>query len=239
MNNSINVRTAIGLLVFSTLLVLCLASFAVYAASSNTVTIQTNSPSYSGGTQTIRFSGTVTPAPAVNGTYIGVAITAPDGSLVYANEYLVSLTSGAYNGSCITGPTFGAQGTYTIKVNYNGITASTDFQFGNATSTSSQSTSSTTVTITTSSTVSTSSSASSTSTSSTSTTSSSQISTTTSQSQQTTTTTSQQTQTTSSTTSSSTASRSSGSSSVLIVGAVVVVVAAVASAFALMMKRKK
>src|SRR5579872_6098010 len=113
---------------------LFLAPFAVFAAGS--VTITTDKASYS-GTETIHVSGTVTPAPTTSGTSVAVTITGPSGATVDANQFVVSTTNGAYNGTFVTGGpgyTAAGNGTYTIAANYNGATASALVQYGNSTS---------------------------------------------------------------------------------------------------------
>jgi hypothetical protein len=127
---------------------LFLAPLAVFAASS-TVTITTDKTFYPSGTNTINVSGTVTPAPGVSGTFVAVSISAPNGGgSVDANEFAVNSATGAYSGSFVTGgPTYAAQGIYTITANYNGGTASATFQYGNTTSSTSQTGGGTTTTI--------------------------------------------------------------------------------------------
>jgi len=127
---------------------LFLVPLATFAAAP-TVTITTDKTFYPSGTNTINVSGTVTPAPGVSGTYIAVSITAPNGGgSVDANEFAVNSATGAYSGTFVTGgPTYAAQGIYTITANYNGGTASATFQYGNSTTSSSQTGSGTTTTI--------------------------------------------------------------------------------------------
>jgi hypothetical protein len=99
-------------------------------ATTYSVTVATNAPSYTRG-ETVGVNGTVSPAPTNSGTYVGISILEPNGETADANEFPVSVGTGQYNGSFVTGgPTFSSNGTYTVDANYNGSTASTTFQYG-------------------------------------------------------------------------------------------------------------
>jgi len=80
-------------------------------AASSTVTLTTNQSYYAAGS-TITVTGTVSPAPTSSGTSVAVSITAPNGAIADANQFLVS-TAGTYSGTFVTGgPTY-VNGTYT------------------------------------------------------------------------------------------------------------------------------
>jgi len=214
-------------LLFAILSLICLTPLASHAASS-AVTIKTNQSSYPAGTETITVSGNVTPVPGQSGTFVAISITSPNGALTDANQFSVSPTTGAFNGTFTTGgPTYNVQGTYTIKAVYNNATASEIFQYGNTTTSSSSSQASGTATTTTVAVT---------------TTVVSQVQTTVTQAQATTVTQVQQQQTTvtSQVNYVTTVSASAGSSSTaLAVGAVGVVIAIIASVLAVMAMRRK
>jgi len=110
---------------------LFLAPLVVFAAGSATMTL--DKTTYFNG-NTIKVSGTVTPAPTTSGTSVAITITGPTGATVDANQFVVSTTNGNYNGTFVAGgPLYTKNGTYTVTANYNGATASQIFQFGNST----------------------------------------------------------------------------------------------------------
>jgi hypothetical protein len=126
---------------------LFLAPLAVFAAG--TVTITTDKSFYA-GTQTIHVSGIVTPAPTTSGTSVGITISGPNAATVDQNQFVVSTTNGAYNGTFVTGGplyTAAGNGTYTIAANYNGATSSAIFQYGNKTTTGGSGVSTTTTVV--------------------------------------------------------------------------------------------
>jgi len=128
---------------------LFLAPFAAFAASA--VTLTTDKTFYA-GTATINVSGTVTPAPGVNGTSVAITINGPTGapSPVDVNQFLVNGATGAYSGTFTTGgPNYKINGTYTLTANYGGGTASASFQYGNITTATSGTGTTTTVQVTT------------------------------------------------------------------------------------------
>src|SRR5579872_688795 len=224
-NRSKAARTTLLLLAIVSLL--CLTPLASHAASS-AVTIKTNQTSYSVGTEVIAVSGNVTPAPGVSGTYVAISVLSPNGALADANQFAVNSATGAFNGNFTTGgPTYSAQGAYTIKAVYNNASASQVFQYGNAsTSTSGQASGTATTT-----------------TMDVTTTLTSQVQTTVTQSQATTVTQSQpgqQTTVTSQVQVVTTVSGSGGSSSTaLAVGAVGVIIAVIAAVLAVTAMRRK
>ncbi len=136
-------------------LIFCVLTFAIFAAlgltppaahaASSTVTILPNNSSYSVGA-TITVNGTVSPAPAVNGTNVAVIILSPSGATADANQFTINPTTGAYSGTFVTGgPTYSTQGQYKITANYNGATQSATVQYGNATQTTSRAANGTTI----------------------------------------------------------------------------------------------
>jgi hypothetical protein len=107
---------------------LFLAPLAVFAAGSVTLTL--DKTTYVNG-NTIKVSGTVTPAPTTSGTSVAVTISGPTGGTIDANQFVVSTSTGNYNGTFVAGgPLYTKNGTYTITATYNGATASQLFQYG-------------------------------------------------------------------------------------------------------------
>lgn len=107
---------------------LFLVPFAAFAAGSITVTSPTSGSFVKPGS-TITVSGTV--SNATSGS-VAVSIVSPNGQTVDANQFVVA--SGAFTGTFVTGgPTYTANGTYTMNFNYNGATASVQFTYGNTT----------------------------------------------------------------------------------------------------------
>jgi hypothetical protein len=86
------------------LVLFAVASFAVPAlAASYGVTVQMNSPSYT-GSQKIMINGTVSPSPGPN-TAVVLTTTNPGGTVVDYQEDAVNPSTGAYNGSIVAGGT--------------------------------------------------------------------------------------------------------------------------------------
>jgi hypothetical protein len=125
----------------------------VAIAATTKVTLQTNQSTYPVGLNKIFVSGNVTPPPSENNTWIGISIRSPDGAMVDANQFEVTLT-GTFNGTFVTGgPTYTGPGTYTVNAVYDNVNASAIFQYGNShanqSSASTSTTQSTTATSTT------------------------------------------------------------------------------------------
>lgn len=86
------------------LVLFAVASFAAPAlAASYSLTVQTNSPSYT-GSQKIIINGTVSPSPGPN-TAVVLTTTSPGGAVVDFQEDPVNPSTGAYNGSIVAGGT--------------------------------------------------------------------------------------------------------------------------------------
>jgi hypothetical protein len=118
---------------------LLLAPLAAFAQT-GTVTVTTDQTSYQPGA-TITVSGTVTPAPTLSGTYVGISITTPTGVVADANEFAVAASTGTFSGTFTPGPTYTPNGTYTVTAKYSSYTPGTaTFAFGNLTTTSSSQT---------------------------------------------------------------------------------------------------
>lgn len=190
-------------------------SMPVFAqATTYTVTVQTNAPTYSGATP-ILITGVVSPAPGA-GTAVVISIKNPVGALADYAEANVNAATGSFNYTSVPGGsatwTFG---TYTINATWGGPGGTA---FGIASFNYTAAVSSTTS----------SSSSTSTSTSSSSSTTSSTTSSSTTTFPSTTTTTTSTMTTSSTTTSSSTTKSSSGLGSLtyVIVAVVVIIVAA-------------
>lgn len=224
MNDHLKAKTMSSCLLFlAAIALLCLAPLTAHAATSS-VTIQTDKSAYTAGTGTILVSGTVAPAPGISGTFVAISITSPNGTIADANQFVVNPSTGAYNGTFVTGgPTYGTQGTYTISANYNNAVASAQFQYGNVTTTSQSAAGSTTTTVGVTTTV------------------TSAVQTTVTQNQATTTTLSQQEQTTVSSTALTTitSTQSSSDTTALAVGAVAVIIAILAAVMAVTAMRRK
>src|ERR1700733_12609050 len=86
-------------------LVLILFAGALFAtpalAASYTITVQTNSASYS-GSQHVMVNGTVSPSPGPD-TAVVLTTTNPSGTIVDYQEDAVNPSTGAYNGSIVAG----------------------------------------------------------------------------------------------------------------------------------------
>lgn len=113
-------------------LVLILIAAALFVApalaASYTLTVQTNSPSYS-GSQHIMINGTVSPSPGPN---IAVVLTTknPDGTAVDVQEDQVNPSTGAYNGSIVAGGTANwISGEYVVNATWGNNSGSTTFQY--------------------------------------------------------------------------------------------------------------
>ncbi|MDA4131920.1 MAG: hypothetical protein OK454_02165, partial [Thaumarchaeota archaeon] len=115
------------------LVLFAVASFAVPAlAASYSLTIQTNSPSYT-GSQKIMINGTVSPSPGPD-TAVVLTTTNPGGTVVDYQEDAVNLSTGAYNGSIVAGGTANwISGQYTVKATWGSNSGSaaqnTTFQY--------------------------------------------------------------------------------------------------------------
>lgn len=130
---------------------LLLAPLAAHAASS-TITVSTDKSYYYGpnGAATVSISGTVTPAPGVTGTNVAYTVVSPGGAQVIVGQTGVDATSGSYSATFVTGGTSSwVNGTYTVNVQYNGATASANFQYGNVSSSQGGTGTTTTVMVTT------------------------------------------------------------------------------------------
>jgi hypothetical protein len=107
-------------------LVSALPSYRV-SAEATTLTVTTSLGSYEGAS-TIYVSGLVSPTPVVSGNYVALTIKNYGGSIVDANEFLVTPNTGAYSGTFVTGgPTYAQSGLYTITASYGGTSASANF----------------------------------------------------------------------------------------------------------------
>jgi len=107
-----------GALQKAPVLVLTLFAVALFAApalaASYSLTVQTNSPSYT-GSQQIMISGTVSPSPGP-ATAVVLTTTNPSGTVVDYQEDAVNPSTGAYNGSIVAGGTVNwISGEYTLK----------------------------------------------------------------------------------------------------------------------------
>jgi len=112
-------------------------------AAGTSVTVATDK-SYYAGAATITVSGTVTPAPGVSGTNVAISITSPNGQLAGVNQFSVNSGTGAYSGTFVAGGAlWSVNGTYTVSANYNGATATNQFQYGNVTTSSGSATTTT------------------------------------------------------------------------------------------------
>jgi len=115
------------------LVLLTVASFAAPAlAASYSVTVRTNSPSYT-GSQKIIINGTVSPTPGPN-TAVVLTTTSPGGAVVDYQEDPVNPSTGAYNGSIVAGGTATwIAGTYLVNATWGGSSGSasqtTTFQY--------------------------------------------------------------------------------------------------------------
>jgi cobalamin biosynthesis Mg chelatase CobN len=127
-----------------------LAMAAPVFASSFTLTVHTNSPSYA-GSQDVRISGDVSPLPGPN-TAVIVSVTNPNGATVDVQDDAVN-ASGSYNGTTVSGgPIYcggtpcWVTGTYVINATWGGdgasAVASATFTWSNATTTTASSSSS-------------------------------------------------------------------------------------------------
>jgi len=116
------------------------------AAAATKLTVQTNQSTYSVGLNTIIVSGNVTPPPHETNTWVAVSILSPSGAMVDANQFEVNPTTGAFNGTFVTGgPTYTGPGAYTVNADYESINATAGFKYGNS-SLSDQTTTSTNTT---------------------------------------------------------------------------------------------
>jgi hypothetical protein len=102
------------------LVMLALASFFVPAlAATYTVTVQTDSASYTGSVP-IEISGTVSPAPGPN-TAVVITVTNPNGTAVDYSDNAVNPTTGAYNHNVTAGGTSNwVAGTYKVNATWAG-----------------------------------------------------------------------------------------------------------------------
>jgi hypothetical protein len=126
-------------------------------AASTTVTVQTDSTSYSGVAGThITISGTVSPAPTASGYAISLEVNSSQGLLeVFSTS--VTAGTGAYSYTMTTGYAANGwvNGTYTIKAVYatstNGptYTATTTYQYGTTGTTTSSTSTTSSATVTT------------------------------------------------------------------------------------------
>ncbi len=167
-----------------TLVFLFLLSFSIipaHAATTYTVTVQTDQASYT-GTQPVKITGTVSPAPGPN-TGVVITIKNQTGAVADIDEVIPSATNGSFSYTSIPGgnPAWG-NGTFSVNATWggNGATASDVATFtyspaATSTTSSSSSTSSSTTSSTSSSTTSTTSTTNSTSTTSSSTTTTSSV----------------------------------------------------------------
>jgi hypothetical protein len=97
-------------------------------SKSVTVIFQTNKSQYS-GTQRIFIGGLVSPPPT-KVSNVAVTIKGPTGQSVDANLFKVMVNYGTFTGSFVTGGAgYSVSGTYTIIVNYNGVTYSHTFTY--------------------------------------------------------------------------------------------------------------
>jgi hypothetical protein len=115
------------------LILFAVASFAAPAlAASYSLTVQTNSPSYS-GSQHIMINGTVSPGPGPN-TAVVLTTTNPSGTVVDFQSDPVNPSTGVYNGSIVAGGTVNwISGEYTVKAvwgsNSGSASQTTTFQY--------------------------------------------------------------------------------------------------------------
>jgi hypothetical protein len=87
-------------------------------AAGETVTVSTNSPTYSGNA-TIQVSGTVTPAPTTATTAVVITTKGPMG-VVDSNVATVATGTGAFNYAFVAGSSMFVSGTYTVNATYGG-----------------------------------------------------------------------------------------------------------------------
>lgn len=161
----------------SLVVLLSLAAAQVHAATTYTVSLQTDAASYS-GSQPIVISGTVSPAPGAN-TGIIISITNSQGALADIDEVIPGQSTGAFSFTSHPGGNSAwISGTFSVNATWggDGETASSVVTFTYSATATTSTTSSSTTTSTTSrtSTSSTSSAVSSTTSTTTTTTSSSQ-----------------------------------------------------------------
>jgi trimeric autotransporter adhesin len=127
---------------------LVLGPVAAFAAG-ETVTVSTNSSTYSGNAA-IQVSGTVTPPPSAAGTAVVIVITGPMGA-VDTGEANVAASTGTYASTFEAGSPSWVSGPYTVNATYGGP-GGTGFGLANFTYSSVSGSSVITITVTTTST---------------------------------------------------------------------------------------
>jgi len=129
---------------------LILASVSGASATSYTISVGTNSPSYS-GSEAILVTGFVSPAPG-GGTSVVIDVSNPSGTLVHTDSVTVDGNTGSFSDGFVAGGANWINGAYTVEATWapsisgTPIFATTTFTYATTASTS---TATTTITITT------------------------------------------------------------------------------------------